>query len=228
MGPPNVDEPTVLTEEEWEELLKLLGARNGSRAPERPLEIGFKELRDEDLLKLKELLKDAWVEGQRQLLALYLSGWMAKARVHPTSVAKLFRIIAEEKGDRELESRLSTIYYSYRKRYGNASALEELDGLIEEWRSQGVLRRSVSKGNNTSGREVKGKSGIQEILENTFGEERALEVVREIEEILGVSSPFRDSVIEILDYEKQLYVVANLGKLLVVRAGRVPIAMSTS
>jgi len=220
-GPPDVDEPALLTEEEWKELLKLLDARNGSRAPERPREIGFKELRDEDLLKLKELLKDAWVEGQRQLLALYLSGWMAKARVHPTSVAKLFRIIAEEKGDRELESRLSTIYYSYRKRYGNASVLEELDSLIEEWRSQGILRRSVSRGINAGLQRVRGKSGVQEILENAFGEERALEVIREIEEILGVSSPFRDSVIEILDYEKQLYAVANPRKLVVVRARRV-------
>ncbi len=221
MGPPDVDEPAIITEEEWEELLKLLGTRNGSRAPERPREIGFKELRDEDLLKLKELLKGAWVEGQRQLLALYLSGWMAKARVHPTSVAKLFRMIAEEKGDRELVSRLSTIYYSYGKRYGNAKALEELDSLIEEWRSQGVLRRSVSKGINAGLQRVRGKSGVQEILENTFGEERALEVIREIEEILGISSPFRDSVIEILDYEKQLYAVANLRKLVVVRARRV-------
>jgi len=221
LGPPDVDEPATLTEEEWEVLLSLLAPRDNSKSFERPREVGFKELRDEDLLKLKELLKDAWVEGQRQLLALYLSGWMAKARVHPTSVAKLFRIIAEEKGDKELESRLSTIYYSYRKRYGNASALEELDSLIEEWRSQGVLRRSVSKGNNISEREVKGKSGVQEILENTFGEERALEILREIEDMLGISSPFRDSVIEILDYEKQLYAVANLRKLVVVRARRV-------
>jgi beta-phosphoglucomutase-like phosphatase (HAD superfamily) len=221
LGPPDVEEPVTLTEDEWEELLKLLSPREASRSFERTRDARFKELRDEDLLKLKELLKDAWVEGQRQLLALYLSGWMAKARVHPTSVAKLFRIIAEEKGDRELESRLSTIYYSYRKRYGNASALEELDSLIEEWRNQGILRRSVSKGINASLQRVRGKSGVQEILENTFGEERALEVIREIEEILGVSSPFRDSIIEILDYEKQLYAVANLRRLVVVRARRV-------
>jgi len=48
----------------------------------------------------------------------------------------------------------------------------------------------------------------------------ALEIIRRVEEILGVSSPYRDSVIEILDYEKQLYAVANLRKLVVVRARR--------
>jgi hypothetical protein len=67
---------------------------------------------------------------------------------------------------------------------------------------------------------VKGKSGLQEILEEVVGEERALEIIREVEEILRAGSPFRDSIIEILDYEKQLYAVANLRKLVVVRARR--------
>jgi len=82
-----------------------------------------------------------------------------------------------------------------------------------------VLDRTYGlRGNPPS--EYKGKTGLQEILEEVFGEEKALEVIRRIEEILGVSSPFYDSIIEILDYEKQLYAVANLRKLVVVRARR--------
>jgi len=57
-------------------------------------------------------------------------------------------------------------------------------------------------------------------VEQSLGEERALEIIRELEEVFGVTSPYRDSIIEILDYEKQLYAVANLHKLVVVRAGR--------
>ena len=85
-----------------------------------------------------------------------------------------------------------------------------------------VLDRTYGlRGNPPPPEEYKGKSGLQEILEKTFGEERALEIIRRIEEILGVASPFRDSVIELLDYEKQLYAVANLRSLVVARARRV-------
>ncbi len=178
----------------------------------------FKELNDNQLLKLKEILSPAWVEGQRQILALFMSGWLAKARIHPVSTAKLFRLLAGERGDNELEERLSTIYYSYKKLYGAIPELKELDKTIEEWKAQGILRRNVSRA--ISEERVKGKTGVQEILENTLGEERALEAVREIEEILGTASPFKDSVIEILDYDKQLYAVANLRKHVVVRARR--------
>ena len=220
LGPPDVEEPVRLTEDEWEELLKLLGYQD--KAKENKAKVfGLKELSDEVLIKLKELLKDAWVEGQRQFLALYLSGWFAKANVHPVSVAKLFKLIAEEKGDSELEERLSTIYYSYRKHFGNLKALEELDELISEWKAKGIIRRNVSKGINASLRRIKGKGGVQEILEESLGEERALEVVREVEELLGASSPYMDSVITIMDYEKQIYAVANLHKRLIARAKRV-------
>ena len=223
LGPPSIPEPVELREEEWQELLRLLAPPETGKASKRPVEAAtsFKELGDNELLRLKEILKEAWVEGQRQFLALFMSGWLAKARIHPVSTAKLFRLLAEERGDNELEERLSTIYYSYKKLYGAIPELEELDRIIEEWKVQGVLRRNVSRAISKELEErVKGKTGVQEILENTLGEERALEAVREIEEILGTASPFKDSVIEILDYDKQLYAVANLRKHVVVRARR--------
>ena len=221
LGPPDIEEPITLDEEEWNELLTLLGYRDKVKEIKESRTLSLRELKDEDLLKLKELLKGAWVRGQRQFLALYLSGWMAKAMVHPVSVAKLFKLIAEENGDEEFEDRLSTIYYSYRKHLGNLKALEELDKVIEEWKSQGIIRRNVSKGINIGFQRIRGKGGVQEILERSLGEERALEVIREIEELLGISSPYADSVITIMDYEKQVYAIANLHKKLVVRARRV-------
>jgi len=54
-----------------------------------------------------------------------------------------------------------------------------------------------------------------------LGEDRALAVIHELSEILQTLSPYRDSVVELLDYEKQLYAVANLRKLVIVRAKRV-------
>jgi len=182
---------------------------------------GLRELRDADIIAIKESLKEAWIPGRRQYLALFLTGWLAKAQVSPLSAARLIRALAEETGDSELEERLSTIYYSYRKALGERAqeALVELDNLIEEWKSLGVISRNVSRGVQYEGL-VKGKTGVQEILEEVLGEERALDIIREIENILGAASPYRDSIIEIVDYEKQLYAVANLRKLVVVRAKR--------
>ncbi|MEM1704099.1 MAG: hypothetical protein QXQ31_08615, partial [Zestosphaera sp.] len=68
---------------------------------------------------------------------------------------------------------------------------------------------------------IKGVSGLQEILESTLGEDRALAVIHELSEILQTLSPYRDSIIELMDYEKQLYAVANLRKLVIARAKRV-------
>jgi len=171
----------------------------------------LRELSDSQLLKLKELLKDAYVPGQRQLLVLYLSGWLAKAKISPTSAVKLIKTLYEETSDNDpLKIRLSAVVYSYKKmgidvdKYANE--IETLTGI----KPYG-FEREISE------EEVKGKTGIQELFEATLGEAQALDIIREIEEILGVASPYRDSIIEILDYEKQLYAIANLRKLVVVR-----------
>ena len=201
LGPPSIPEPVELREEEWHELLRLLAPP--SRQGRKPaVNVKLRELDDSKLLRLKELLKDAWLEGQRQDLALFMSGWMAKARVHPASTARLFRFLAEERMDKELYKRLEAIYYSYKKLYGDIPELEELDQLVEEWKAQGILTRNVSKAASKELEErVKGKTGVQEILEATLGEERALEIIREIEEILGTKSPFRDSITILTDLE---------------------------
>jgi len=185
------------------------------RLEEAPLPPGgprkLRELEDSSLLRLKELLKEAYRPGYRQQLILYLSGWMAKAGINPLSTVKLVKMLYEERGDQDpLKTRLSAVVYSYKKA---GIDIDQYAGEIEEL--TGVkpygLEREVSE------EEVKGKTGIQEILEETLGEERALDIIREIEETLGASSPFRDSIIEILDYDKQLYAIANLSKLVVVR-----------
>jgi DNA polymerase III delta prime subunit len=65
---------------------------------------------------------------------------------------------------------------------------------------------------------IKGKGGLQEILEKSLGEEKSLAIVKEVEDILGTSSPYQDSVFELVDYEKQTYAVANLKSLVVATA----------
>jgi hypothetical protein len=183
-------------------------------AKEKPPRRQLRELTDSDIIEVKELLKEAYKPGARQYIWLFLSGWATKARLSPISVAKILKMLYEETGDSDpLKTRASAIVYSYKKAGIDlapyASQFEELLGV----KPYG-LEREISE------EEVRGKSGLQEILEGSLGEERATEVIRRIEEIFGASSPFRDSIAEIIDYEKQLYAVANLRTLVVVRARR--------
>jgi len=169
----------------------------------------LRELSDAEVLKLVELLRPAYKPGQRQFIWLYLSGWCAKARVSYLSVARVLKALYEESGDEDsLRSRGSCIVYSYEKAgiRVDKRALAQVLG-VEPYGPETLERE-----------EVRGRSGLQEILERELGEEGAVDAVREIEEILGTASPFRDSVLALLNYEKQLYAVANLSKLVVVRA----------
>jgi predicted RNA-binding Zn-ribbon protein involved in translation (DUF1610 family) len=221
--PFKLEEPNLgvraLVESEVESLLGELGllrarsTESEALAGKAPRE-GLRKLSDSDMLRVKELLREAYRPGSRQFIWLFLSGWAAKAGVDPISVAKILKMLYEETGDTDpLKTRASAVVYSYKKAGIDltlyASEFEELFGV----KPYG-LEREINE------EEVKGKAGLQEVLEEALGEERALEVIREIEEVFRVSSPFRDSVAEILDYEKQLYALANLRKLIVVRARR--------
>jgi hypothetical protein len=174
----------------------------------------LRELSDSDILEIKGVLAEAYKPGARQFIWLFLSGWAAKAKISPVSVAKILKMLYEDSGDTDsLKTRASAIVYSYRKAGIDlepyARQLEELLGV-----------RPYGLESEVKEEEIKGVSGLQEVLESVVGEERALEIVRFIADKFGMASPYRDSVVEILDYEKQIYAVANLRKLTVVRAIR--------
>jgi hypothetical protein len=190
-------------------------ARAGAEPrPEARVEVG-KQLQEHEILEIVDALLPAYRPGVRQHIWLFLSGWAAKAGVSPVSIARVLKALRDKTGDSDsLKTRASAIVYSYKKAGIDlepyARALEELLGV----KPYGLEREIREE-------EIKGKSGLQEILEQVLGEERALDVIRLIEERFGAASPYRgDSVVEILDYDKQLYAVANLRKLVVVRAAR--------
>ncbi|PCN50263.1 DNA primase [Candidatus Geothermarchaeota archaeon ex4572_27] len=76
------------------------------------------------------------------------------------------------------------------------------------------------RGHPPSEEEMKGRTGLQEILEEQLSEERALEAMRALEEAIGAASPFKDTIFELLDYERQIYAVANLRRGIIARARR--------
>jgi hypothetical protein len=199
-----------------EELRRISGGSEAKAETPRGAPPGkLRELSDSDILEIKEALVEAYKPGVRQFIWLFLSGWAAKAGISPVSVAKILKMLYESCNDTDpLKTRASAIVYSYKKAGVDlepyARQLEELLG-VKPYGLESEVKEE----------EIKGKSGLQEILEEVLGEERALDVIRLIEERFGVASPFKgDSIVEILDYEKQVYAVANLRSLVVVRAVR--------
>ncbi len=82
-----------------------------------------------------------------------------------------------------------------------------------------VLDRTYGlRGNPPTEEELKGKTGLQEIAETLLGEERALDLIRRLEELLGRSSPFQDSIFSLIDFRKRAYYVANPRKGIIARA----------
>jgi len=144
--------------------------RDRTKTPGTPGE-GLRALDDAKLIEIKELLKEAYRPGHRQYLVLYLSGWLAKARVHPLSAVKLAKMLYEETRDKDpLKTRLSAVVYSYKK------AGIDIDKFAAEIESEtGVKPYGLEKEIREDIERVSGKSGIQEILESALEEERALD-----------------------------------------------------
>lgn len=165
-----------------------------------------------DVVRLADLLEDVWKGDRRQELALYISEWAAKAGVDPLDVFGLYALLAERRGDAELNKRIETIYYSYRKLYGDIPDLEALDRVVEKWRKRGRIEGSISKDLPAEQAEAMKRSGVQEILEEAVGEERALWIIKEITETFVKASPYQDAVIYITDFNRRVGYANNIRK----------------
>jgi len=174
----------------------------------------LRRLSSDEKLKIFDLLKEAYKPGYRQFIWLFLSGWGAIAKIDPVDIGEVLKMLYEKTGDSDnIKTRASAIVYSYKK------AGIDLDEYESDFENLfGVKPYGLEKEINEEW--IKGRTGIQEILEETLGEEKALAVIDELNKIFQKASPFKDSIIEILDYEKQLYAIANLRKLTTVRGRR--------
>jgi hypothetical protein len=174
----------------------------------------LRRLTNDEKLKIFEALKEAYKPGYRQYIWLFLSGWGAIAKIDPLDIGEVLKMLYDTTGDSDnIKTRASAIVYSYKK------AGIDLDEYESDFENLfGVKPYGLEKEINEEW--VKGRTGIQEVLEETVEEEKALAIIDELNKIFQKASPFRDSIIEILDYEKQLYAIANLRKLTTVRGRR--------
>ena len=225
INPIKLDSPftgiVILSEKELSQLLREAGEEKTAESTEEtPKQVQLRELTNTEILKAVEVLRNIYIPGYRQLIWLYLSGWGAKANISPTSIAQILVTLYSELQDEDnIKTRGSALVYSYKK------AGIDLGPYWDKLKD--VLGEEPYGSPEPSGKNVKGFSGLQEIAENVFksrnmneyeAEQKALEIINTISEIFNTASPFNDSVFELMNYEKQIYAVANLNKLIVVRA----------
>jgi polyhydroxyalkanoate synthesis regulator phasin/ribosomal protein L37AE/L43A len=157
--------------------------------------------------ELVETLLKVYKEGHRQMIWLYLSGWGAKARVNPVSLAQVLKTVYEKaKDDDSLKMRASALVYSYKKAGIDLEPFrQELEALFGFPISG--LEKEIQEEN------VKGVSGLLEIFKNVLeDEERALDAIRVIEEKFGKASPYRDAVFKRISHKGPTWYVADLAK----------------
>ena len=173
--------PKELSLEEFKRLVETLGLaeerpQEARQAAERPLERprGRRDLSENDVRKIVELLKPAYRPGHRQNIALYLSGWLAKAGVPPETAAKIVQLLHAETSDEDpLGQRLGAVVCTY-----------QLAGI-----SDAKARVEAALGTRPSGcgereNEIKGRSGLEKELAAALGEEEAKRVVARLAEIV--------------------------------------------
>jgi ribosomal protein L37AE/L43A len=231
INPIALDKPfagiVILGEKEVSQLLKELIVTEEKSPQQEVTSQGkngeLRELEDAKILQAKETLKTVYVPGFRQTLWLYFSGWGAKAGISPISIARILKMLYEETQDTDsLKTRAGALVYTYGKAGINLEPYkEDLKALFGE-EPYGLLKQY-------SPENVKGYTGLQEIFESVFkskgmsekdAEENAISLINALSEVLGKPSPFRDSLTIQIDYDRQIYAVANLNKLVCVRARR--------
>ena len=197
-GPPEYGIMKI-TPDDFEDIIRIIAPKvEKKETPSRG-----RNLSKEELEELFNLLKGVYRQGYRRRLFIALCPWFYDANVSKESLKALARMFKELDGDEEVYQKIiGIIDYQYDRR-------------IPELKAKG---EKIIKRKRESPTEI---LGLQDILEEFYDESTAIEIIRRIEEILGKASPWMDSIIEVMHYEKQLYAVANLRKLVVYRAKRV-------
>jgi len=170
--------PKELSLEEFKRLVEALGLaeerpQGAQQAPERPRPRG-RDLPESDVRKIVELLKPAYRPGHRQNIALYLSGWLAKAGVPPETAAKIVQQLHAETNDEDpLGQRLGAVVCTYQLA-GVADAKERVEAAVDARASNCGERK-----NN-----IMGKLGLEKELAAALGEDAARRVFAQLDGII--------------------------------------------
>ncbi len=185
-----VNKPDKIAELTWEEYLTLISFLEGKKRKIQRVEIKEEEKRELEESKIVEIVNI--------LRPIYRQGYRNYIILYLTGWLKKAGI-----------------------RYNSARKIVELLAEKDEELKHRiyVLDRTYRlRGNPPTKEDLKGKTGLQEIAETLLGEERALDLIRRLEELLGRSSPFQDSIFSLIDFKRKAYYIANPRKGIIARA----------
>jgi len=192
---PRVEPIQKLTLNEYKELINTLSSAFFEKRQEREEATESeptktRKLTDEQILTIVSLLKPAYRPGFRDLIIFYLTGWLRKCGVDYDSARRIVELLAQD--DEEFAQRIYVLDRTY--------------GL---------------RGSPPEPTQMSGKSGLFEVLcDSLENEERATTIVRMLEELLQTPYIYRDIIMTVVDYTKQIYFVANMRRKIIVRAYR--------
>jgi len=148
---------------------------------------GWRELGNDQILKIVEALKPVYRQGMRHDIVLYLTGWLYKAGIRYESAEALVQAICDAYKDEECKDRL----YTLRDTYGIGRPLRE-----------DVLKRE--------GKKLATKAGLYTtFLNNGVDENTAMNVIRKIEEVIGTPEPNASVLMEKTDDDGTKFVIID-------------------
>jgi hypothetical protein len=174
------------------------GAENGAPSAETVVEVsaeaqeprGWRELSNDQILKIVEALKPVYRQGMRHDIVLYLTGWLYKAGVTYRSAEALVRALCDAYKDEECSDRL----YALRDTYGIGRPLRE-----------DVLKRE--------GKKLATKAGLYTtFLRKGVDENTAMNVLRKLEGVIGAPEPNPAVLIEKVDDAGERFAVVDYVK----------------
>jgi hypothetical protein len=177
--------PKELTAEEFKRLVEALGLAEESpqgaqQAAERPLERPkpprrWRHLSGNKMRSIVELLKPAYKPEHRQNIALYISGWMAKAGIAPETAATVVYWLHDETKDEDpLEQRLSAVVCTYQ-----LAGVPDVDKRLER-----AFKIRIGGCSGQRDKKIKGRSGLMKELTAVLGEDEAWRIMAKLSEIV--------------------------------------------
>jgi len=177
----------------------------------------IKEIDDYDLSMITEMLKPFYKKvdlSDKQKMWFCLSMWLAEAKVSPISTALMLRVLYDHNEDKDPIIKLVVPFiYGYKKA---GVDIEPYKKGIEEMIKLSDLNFSSLSDFSSPDFII---DSLYELLLTKMSVERALFIIRRIEEILGVVSPFlKDPIFGIMRFNPDRYVIAELINLKVIKA----------
>jgi len=136
-----------ITREQYEKLIEKLKEAFKDNEEEtiqgEPLNLGERELTDEEIQKLAEIIEPYFVKGQRQDLVLYLSGFLRKElKVSEESVIKFYEYLIPTDDNQDINARRKAIRNTFKKELHKIAGRKKLRKILGEKTAEELCKKN--------------------------------------------------------------------------------------